>query len=160
VTRATVKLSTGSISHSGANTIEHDGIATGGKTTHSYPRGFSDDTVLKPTSGLSYWIYPVGAREANGDRKFAPVASSTCVALDIVFVDGTALRSGSVTDQYGNTLNPAHECHHLIPDQWNYVTADLSSMAGKEVKSIDIGYDQPGATASYRGFIDDILLTY
>jgi hypothetical protein len=49
--------------------------------------------------------------------------NSTCVAIDIIFTDGTALHNLTVSDQYGNTLAPASECNHLQPDQWNYVTA-------------------------------------
>jgi hypothetical protein len=160
VARANVKVGTWSISHSGANAIEYVGIATGGKTTHSYLEAFSENIVMKPTSRLSYWILPVGTRESEGDGSSTPVASGTCVTLDMVFADGTALRNSPVTDQSGNFMNPADECHHLIPGQWNYVTADLSSVAGKVVKSIDIGYDQPGANGNYRGFIDDISITH
>jgi hypothetical protein len=45
--------------------------------------------------------------------------NSTCVAIDITFTNGTALRNLGVKDQFGNTLNPASECSHLQPDQWN-----------------------------------------
>ena len=54
------------------------------------------------------------------------MTGGTCVAIDIVFTGGTALRNLPVTDQYGNTLTSVNECNHLQPDQWNYVTADLS----------------------------------
>jgi hypothetical protein len=48
----------------------------------------------------------------------------------------------------------------LQPDQWNYVTVDLSGISVKTVSRIDIGYDQPGASANYGGYIDDISLTH
>ena len=86
--------------------------------------------------------------------------NSTCVAVDIIFTDGTALRNLGVKDQFGNTLNPAGECNHLQPDQWNYVTVGLSSISGKTVSRIDVGYDQPGASGNYGGFVDDITLSH
>ena len=86
--------------------------------------------------------------------------NSTCVAIDVIFTDGTALRTLGITDQYGNLLNPADECNHLQPDQWNYVTANLSTISGKTVNRIDIGYDQPGASGNYGGYVDDISLTH
>jgi len=46
------------------------------------------------------------------------------------------------------------------PDQWNYVTVNLSSLSGLAVAHIDIGYDQPGASGNYGGYIDDISLTH
>jgi hypothetical protein len=76
----------------------------------------------------------------------------------MVFTDGTDLRDSGVQDQYGNQLHPAHECNHLIPDQWNYVTADLSRLSGKTISRIDIGYDQPGVAGNYSGYVDDIKI--
>jgi hypothetical protein len=58
-------------------------------------------------------------------------------------------------------MHPAHMCNHLAPDQWNYVTADLSSLSGLTVSRIDVGYDQPNAPAgNYSGYVDDISLTH
>lgn len=86
--------------------------------------------------------------------------NSTCVAIDIIFTDGTDLRDSGGTDQFGNQLHPAHECNHLEPDQWNYITADLSKLSGKIIGRIDVGHDQPGTTGNYGGYIDDISLTH
>jgi hypothetical protein len=116
--------------------------------------------TLQPTSRLSYWIFPesqVGEERGAGR---AEELDSTCVALDLVFTDGTTLRNTGVEDQYGNTLTPSGECGHLIPGQWNYVTADLSDLSGKTISRIDVGYEQNGAVAKYKGYIDDIRLSH
>jgi hypothetical protein len=57
-------------------------------------------------------------------------------------------------------INPASECTHLQPDQWNYVTANLSGLSGLTVAHIDVGYDQPGASGNYGGYVDDITLSH
>jgi len=153
---ALAELSTSTMSHGGSRAIKYAGTANGGSTTHAYLKAFSNNTMLSSTTHLSYWIFPQSPRGGE------PGASSTttCAAIDIVFTDGTALRNSGVTDQYGNLLNPADECKHLIPDQWNYVIANLGSISGKTIRTIDVGYDQPGASGNYSGYIDDISLTH
>ncbi len=70
-------------------------------------------TVGANTS-LSYWIYPQGYNATT-----APSVSgtnSTCVAIDMVFTDGTALRNLGAVDENGNQLRPARQCGHLTLD--------------------------------------------
>ena len=120
----------------------------------------SNSTTLTSTSRLSYWIYPITPLGQESGASSMTGLNSTCAAIDITFTNGTALRNLGVKDQFGNTLNPASECSHLQPDQWNYVTVNLSSLSGLTVSHIDAGYDQPGATGNYGGYVDDISLTH
>ncbi len=159
VRQAVMKLTVAAVSHGGSNAIEYGGAASGGGTTRAYLKAFSNQTPLHSTSRLSYWVFPQSSL-GNEPEAGSADGRGTCVAIDIVFTDGTALRNSQVSDQYGNPLNPAGECGHLIAGQWNYVTADLSSLAGKTVKTIDIGYEEPGATGMYHGYVDDISLTH
>lgn len=148
------------ITRGGGNAIQYGGTASGGASTHAYMEAFSNSTTLTSASRLSYWVYPVTPLGSESGAGSMTGLDSTCVALDIIFTDGTALRNiTTITDQYDNQLHPAHECNHLQPDQWNYVTANLSSLSGKIVSRIDIGYDQPGASGNYGGFVDDITLS-
>jgi hypothetical protein len=40
------------------------------------------------------------------------------------------------------------------------VTADIGSVAsGKSIVRIDVGYDQPGSSGGYRGYIDDLSIS-
>jgi hypothetical protein len=95
---------------------------------------------------LSYWIYPESE-------------AASCESLDLVFTDGTALRDLGATDERGSPLTPSGQCGTLGIDQWNLVTADIGSVAaGKQISRIDIGFDSPGASGSFQGYIDDVSL--
>lgn len=159
VSGATLQSSS-TITHGGSDAIQYGGSASGGSSTHAYMEAFGNSTTLSSTSRISYWVYPMSPLGSESGASSTTALDSTCVAVDIVFTDGTALRNLGVKDQFGNTLTPANECKHLQPDQWNYVTVDLSSISGKTVSRIDVGYDQPGATGTYGGYIDDITLSH
>lgn len=148
------------ITRGGGSAIQYGGTASGGSSTHAYLEAFSNGSTLSSTSRLSYWVYPMTPLGSESGASSMTGLNSTCVAIDIIFTDGTTLRGSTVTDQYGNQLSPANECNHLEPDQWNYVTANLGSLSGKTVSRLDVGYDQPGASGNYGGFIDDIGLTH
>jgi predicted GH43/DUF377 family glycosyl hydrolase len=145
--------------HTGTAALLYSGDAKGGSTDYAYTKAFdlSADPV-KADSGttLSYWIYPQSSSSISG----VTGDNSTCAAVDMIFSDGTALRNSGAVDQNGNRLHPAYQCGHLKLDQWNYVTSDIGAkVAGKTIVRIDVGYDQPGSTGGYRGYIDDISLT-
>lgn len=71
-----------------------------------------------------------------------------------------ALPGGGATDSQGNPFTPQGQCGHLTPDQWNQVTVDVGAVAaGKQITGIDVGYDQPGSSGGYQGYIDDVTLT-
>jgi hypothetical protein len=158
---STILQSTTSASRGGSTAIQYGGTASGGASTHAYMEAFtSDSTTLSSASRLSYWIYPITPLGLESGASSMTGLNSTCAAIDITLTNGTALRNLGVKDQFGNTLNPASQCNHLQPDQWNYVTVNLSSLSGLTVSHIDIGYDQPGASGNYGGYVDDISLTH
>ena len=137
--------------HSGTTALMYSGDAAGGTADYAYMKVF-DTSAHPPTidanTTLSYWIYPQNS------------TNSSCVALDMIFSDGTALRNLGAVDQNGNQLHPAHQCGHLTLNQWNHVTSKIGAVAaGKTLQRIDLGYDQPGGSGTYRGYIDDISLT-
>ncbi len=107
---------------------------------------------------LSYWIYP----QSNATTPYVAAGStnSECVAIDMIFTDGSTLRDSGAVDQSGNQIHPAHQCGHLTLDAWNHVTVNLATNnSNKQINRILIGYDQPGATGGYRGYIDDISIS-
>jgi predicted GH43/DUF377 family glycosyl hydrolase len=138
--------------HSGTTALMYSGDATGGAGRNDYAYAKVFDTSAHPPNidagtTLSYWIYP---QSTNG----------TCVALDMVFSDGSALRNLGAVDQNGNGLHPADQCGHLTLNAWNHVTSNIGAVAaGKTPVRIDLGYDQPGGSGTYRGYVDDISLT-
>jgi RHS repeat-associated protein len=148
------------IGSTGATALLYSGRATSSTSVdHAYMKVFdvsSQNIVVGPSTTLSYWIYPQGSTTSA----LVSGNNSTCVAIDMVFTDGTDLRDSGAVDQNGNQLHPAHQCGKLTLDQWNYVTSNIGARVnGKIISRIDIGYDQPNVTGGYRGYIDDISLT-
>lgn len=155
-------LRTGERAHTGDGSLLYSGSTGGGRHAHAYLKVF--DLADKPVSigkarTLSYWIYPKSAdRWDNADW---PVDNSSCVALDLVFTDGTTLRDSGAVDQKGNSTAPAAQCGHLKPNEWNHITVNLAGKNNdKEISRINLGYDQnyPG-NATYSGYIDDIRIS-
>lgn len=137
--------------HTGSSALVYSGAASGASADYAYTQVF-DTSAHPPTidanTTLSYWIYPQNSN------------NSSCVALDMVFSDGSALRNLGAVDQNGNRLHPAGQCGHLALNQWNLVTARIGAVAaGRTPQRIDLGYDQPGGSGSYRGYVDDISIS-
>ena len=137
--------------HAGSWALLYSGASNGSAADYAYTKVF-DTSAHPPTidanTTLTYWIYPQNSN------------NSTCVALDMIFSDGSALRNLGATDQNGNRLHPASQCGHLVLNQWNQVTAKIGTVAaGKTPVRIDLGYDQPGGNGGYRGYIDDISIS-
>jgi predicted GH43/DUF377 family glycosyl hydrolase len=136
--------------HTGSTALMYSGSANGAATDYAYMQVF-DVSAHPPTidanTTLSYWIFPQSS------------TNSSCVALDMVFSDGSALRNLGAVDQKGNRLHPAGQCGHLVLNQWNQVTAKIgAAAAGRTPVRIDLGYDQPGGSGTYRGYVDDISI--
>ena len=144
--------------HTGTTALMYSGSAEGAPTDYAYTQVFDlseAPVTVGPDTTLSYWIYPQSSAETgvSGDN-------SSCVALDMIFTDGTALRNSGAVDQNGNRLHPAYQCGQLALDQWDYVTSDIGAVvSGKTISRIDLGFDDPGGSGGYRGYIDDITLT-
>jgi hypothetical protein len=152
--------SSSTITRGGGYAIQYGGTASGGASTHAYLEAFNNSTTLTSNSRLSYWIYPMSPLGSESGASSMTGQNSTCVALDVIFTNGTALRNLGLTDQYSNAFTPSGECYHLQSDQWNYVTVNLGNIGSLTVSRIDVGYDQPGASGNYGGYIDDITLSH
>jgi len=142
------------IAHTGSQALLYSGHGHG--AAYAYLNVFDvshQPLTVTPSTTLSYWIYPqdgfVGAVGAN----------STCVALDLIFADGSNLRDSGAVDQQGVRLHPAYQCRHLVMNTWNKVVAPIgAAVAGRTIVRLDVGYDQPQSAGSYRGYIDDISI--
>ena len=135
--------------HSGDASLSYSGDATGAAQDYAYMKVFDLSSAPVPVSSrttLSYWIYPESE-------------TASCEAVDLVFTDGTALRDLGATDERGSPLTPSGQCGTLSIGQWNLVTSDIGAVAaGKQISRIDIGFDSPGASGSFQGYIDDLSL--
>ncbi|HEV2635934.1 MAG TPA: hypothetical protein VGX23_12345 [Actinocrinis sp.] len=144
--------------HTGTESLMYSGSANGAATDYAYTQVFdlsaSPITVSSGTT-LSYWIYP-----QSSSRTGVTGGTSSCVALDLIFTDGTALRNSGAVDENGNRLHPASQCGHLPLDQWDHVTSTIGAkVSGKTISRIDLGFDEPGGSGGYRGYVDDIAIT-
>ncbi|MEY9886467.1 alpha-L-fucosidase 2 [Catenulispora sp. MAP5-51] len=153
-------IRTGETSHTGSGALMYSGSAQGGSNDYAYLKFYdlgSAPLAIGTGKTLSYWIYP----QSNATSSWVPAGStnSSCVAVDLVFTDGTTLRDSGAVDQNGDRAHPAYQCGHLTLDTWNHVTVNLAANnANKQVSRILVGYDHPGSTGGYRGYIDDLTI--
>ena len=144
----------------GSSALMYSGHSEGGADDYAYIKVFdlsSQSIIVSPGMKLNYWIYPEAMTSSS---PHVTGTNSTCVAIDLIFTDGTALRNLGATDQDGNRLHPAYQCNHLTTGVWNQVISAIGAVAsGKTIARLDIGYDQPGGSGGYRGYIDDINIS-
>ncbi len=146
--------------HTGSVALMYSGSDSSGSQSYAYDKVFdltSTPITVQSTTTLSYWIFPQSSSTAP-----VPVSgsNSSCVAVDLVFSDGSTLRDSGAVDQNGVRMHPAYQCLHLALDTWNHVTSVIGTrVSGKAISRINVGYDQPGNTGGYRGYIDDISIT-
>ncbi|MCU1422526.1 MAG: hypothetical protein JWN36_2177 [Microbacteriaceae bacterium] len=149
----------GETQHAGTTSLMYSGSAGGG-SPHAYLKVFDFSAATLPVGSattLSYWIYP----QSNATTPYVAAGStnSECVAVDLIFSDGSTLRDSGATTSGGVGIHPASQCGHLTLDAWNHVTVNLGThSSGKQVNRLLVGYDQPGGSGGYRGYIDDISI--
>ncbi len=110
---------------------------------YCYYKLFDDDLAVQAGTKLKYWIYH---------------ESSSRVAIDGQFTDGSTIRDGGFADQNGTGIHPAARTDPL--GAWTYVEVDLSSAAGKTLDFVLVGFDNggDGFTGPYRAYIDDFSI--
>jgi RHS repeat-associated protein len=147
------------VGSTGATALMYSGMDNSTSQSYAYMKVFdlsSRNIVVGPNTTLSYWVYP----ESSAVQSGVSGSNSTCVAIDMIFSDGSDLRDSGAVDQNGVKLHPAQQCGHLKLDQWNLVISNIGAVKnGKTINRIDVGYDQPANTGGYRGYIDDIVIS-
>ena len=145
-------------SQSGNFEIMYSGYAQGGASDYANMEAFNlsnQNVTISPGMHFSYWIFP----QSQTNSGLVTGNNSLYVALDLILTNGTDLWASGLTNQSGGGVNPASQASILALDTWNYVTVDLTPIAGNSVNRIDLGYNKPGSTGGYRGYVDDIALT-
>jgi alpha-L-fucosidase 2 len=149
----------GETEHAGTTSLMYSGSASG-TGPHAYLKVFDFSGSPVPVGSattLSYWIYP----QSNATTPYVAAGStnSECVAVDLIFSDGTTLRDSGAVTSGGVSIHPASQCGHLTLDTWNHVTVNLGThSSGKTINRLLVGYDQPGGSGGYRGYVDDISI--
>ncbi len=156
--RSTSDVNDTEYAHNGSFALMYSGSAQGKAADYAYNQ-ISDlngqNVTVGPNTTLSYWIYPQNSTSSG----LVSGNNSTCMAIDLIFSDGSNLRDSGAVDQNGNRAHPAYQCNHLTLNSWNQVTVKLGSyVSGKTITRIDLGYDQPNSTGGYRGYVDDISI--
>jgi hypothetical protein len=153
-------MRSGETAHTGSGALMYSGSGQGGGTVYAYLKFYdlsSGPLTIGTSRTLSYWIYP----QSNATSTWVPAGSnnSTCVAIDMIFTDGSTLRDSGAMNQSGNRLHPAAQCGHLTLDAWNHVTVNLATNnANKQISRILVGYDHPNSTGGYHGYLDDLTI--
>jgi len=83
------------------------------------------------------------------------------MAVDLEFTDGTNLRDLGKVDQNGVNVHPAWR--YVYPTgQWLYFDIDLSSLAGKRIKTVMVAYDNGNThtTGQFRAYVDQVKIGY
>ncbi|MEU4157705.1 hypothetical protein [Actinoplanes sp. NPDC026670] len=142
--------------HAGSSAIRYYGVDQNTSRSHAYFNAINLTRItVKPTTKLTYWVYP----ESNSWINHVVAANSTCVAVDLLFSNGSTLRDSGAVDQNGNRAHAAFQCGKLTPETWNKVEVNLGShFNGQAITTLRIAYDQPGNTGAYRGYFDDISI--
>ncbi len=135
------------LAHGGTYALMYSGTDTSASGSYSYNRVFDVHLPLTAGTTLTYWIYP---QSLNG----------TSVAIDLALTDGRSLRDSGAVDQHGVRAHPQWqgEGRRMVAGQWNLVQVSLAVLAGGTVDQLRVGYDQPGGTGTFRGYIDDIQI--
>jgi RHS repeat-associated protein len=146
------------IGDTGSAALMYSGLDNSASTSYAYMKVFDvsgQSLLVSPSTTLTYWVYPQSSSANAG----VSGSNSSCVAIDLIFTDGTNLRDSGALDQHGNRLHPAFQCGHLALDQWNQVVSNIGAVVGgKTISKIDVGYDQPPNTGGYRGYVDDVSI--
>jgi hypothetical protein len=143
--------------HGGTTALMYSGKDNNATNSYAYTKIFKPGNPrVRASTVLSYSIFPQSTTSNRG----VTGTNSTCVAVDLVYTDGTNLRDSGVADQRGNRAHPAHQCNKLPLDTWTRVVVPIGRVAeGKQIGTITVGYDQPANTGGYRGYVDDLAIT-
>ena len=128
--------------HSGANALMISGTSNAAYA-YCYYKVFDDNIAIQRGTKLKYWIWH---------------QSTSKIAVDGQFTDGSTIRDGGFKDQNGISIHPGLRTEPL--GSWQYVEVDLSAAAGKTLDFLMIGFDNGnnGFTGSYRAYVDDFSI--
>ncbi len=148
---ATAKTSVGA---TGVKAFQFSGRHLTSGRAYAYNKVFDVDIPVSRATELSYRIFP----ELTPDDLHNP---ATYAAVDLAFSDGTHLSDLGAVDQHGAPLSPHGQgaSKTLYTGQWNAKRAAIGAVAaGKTVKRILVGYDDPVGPTVFRGWLDDLTL--
>ncbi|WP_368310030.1 GH92 family glycosyl hydrolase [Luteibacter sp. CQ10] len=137
------------VGFTGMHSLRYAGTSSGNAVQ---AKVFDVDVKVADGMQLSWLVFP----RSNKDDLSNP---ANYVTVDLVFDDGSRLSSLGVRDQHGVpvTAKGQGEGRVLYPDQWNYVSVDLSAAKGRRVRAIEVSAAAPAGKA-FEGWLDDVRI--
>jgi predicted alpha-1,2-mannosidase len=138
------------VGFTGMHSLRYAGTGNG---KPSSAKLFDANVSVGKDTRLSWLVFP---RSNKGDL----ANPANYLAVDLVFDDGSRLSTTAALDQHRvpATAKGQGEGRVLYPDQWNYVSVDLGSVAkGRRVRSIELTADAP-AGETFEGYLDDVRI--
>jgi predicted alpha-1,2-mannosidase len=142
------------VGYTGLRALQMSGRHLPGGRAFSYNKVFDVDLPVTPSTELSYVVFP---EFRPGDLR----NPATYAAVDLAFSDGTYLSDLGATDQHGAVLSPRGqgESKTLYTMQWNAKRSRIGTVAaGKTIRRILVGYDNPAGPATFRTWFDDLRI--
>jgi predicted alpha-1,2-mannosidase len=141
----------------GLKALHFAGGHVGDGRAYSYNKVLDVQIPVRRSSRLTYKLFP----QLTGGNLQYP---STYSAVDLAFSDGTYLSDLRAEDQQFARVSPQGQgaSKTLYADQWNFKQTDIGAVAaGKTIRRILIGYDNPGGSKDtlLNGWVDDIRIT-
>lgn len=151
----------GTTGRTGSASLLYSGNALNASSSYAYNRVFNADFVVRPSTRLSYWVWP--EKDPAGVLVTLERKVSAYVSVDLLFSDGTYLHDLNAKDQHGIPMHPNAQGSggFVKEDEWNFITSNIGeAAAGKTVDKILLSFDSSGKTGYFRGFVDDIVIDH
>ncbi len=147
----------------GVRAFQISGVHQGSEEAYSQNVVYDNLSIpVNEDTRLSYLVFP---QWDGDDYAYDYDYTSSYVAVDLHFTDGTYLSQLNAVDQYGNRVEAAAqgESKYLCSRQWNHVYSDIGDVAnGKTIDRILISYHNPSnpkdTDAPFRAYFDDISI--
>ncbi|GAB3467518.1 GH92 family glycosyl hydrolase [Actinophytocola sediminis] len=142
------------VGFTGLHALRYSGRHQPAGAAHATNVLFDVDIPVERRTTLSYVVFPSFDEETVD-------YSSTYVAVDLSFSDGTRLSGLQAEDQNGVplTARAQGESSTMYPLQWNFRSAAVGDVAaGRTIDQILVAYHGPAGPADIAGWVDDIVI--
>ena len=130
--------------HSGTHSIRIAGNANNQKHSYAYFDIARDPIAVYPDTVFSYWIKPVNQM-------------STSSGIDLLFNDGSDLRSSGMRGSGGEGSHPANT--KGVVGQWTKISIPIGQrFYGKTIIAVMVAYDGLPGTGHFETFFDDLSI--
>lgn len=128
--------------------LQFTGTDNSTTTSYAYFKLYDTDIPVAAGTKLEYQIMPL-------------FGGGTYVAVDLILDDGTALRDSGAVDQYGIRMHPTAQGlgGKLGLNAYQRIVSNIGScLAGRRIKQVLVGFDQPASTGFFNAILEDIKI--